>query len=141
MGIKLSQAPLELQKRALKALAEQYPEQDGYKMKPPKRSKYGNKRTLYDGIWFDSGAEAERYKTLKLWQSAGIITNLELQPQYPCVINGKKCFLYKADFRYTRDGKQVIEDVKGMRTDVYIVKKKVIEALFGIEIMEISIKK
>jgi hypothetical protein len=136
MGIKLSQAPLELQKRALKALAEQYP------TKPPetkpKRSKYGNKRTLYDGIWFDSKAEAERYKVLKAWEAASIISQLELQPQYPCVINGKKCFLYKADFMYTRDGQQVIEDVKGYRTAVYILKKKVIEALYNIEIVEVK---
>jgi hypothetical protein len=138
MALNIKNAPLPLAKAAMKALAEQYPQQDGYKVTPPKRSKYGNKRTLYDGIWFDSGAEAKRYATLKLWQSSDIIGQLELQPQYPCVINGKKCFLYKADFRYMRDGKQVVEDVKGMRTAVYILKKKVVEALYNIEIVEVK---
>jgi hypothetical protein len=136
MAINLKNVPLPLAKAALKALAEQYPTKP--QETKPNRSKYGNKRTLYDGIWFDSDAESKRYATLKLWQQAGIISQLELQPQYPCVINGKKCFLYKADFRYTRDGQQVIEDVKGYRTKEYILKKKVIEALYNIEIVEVK---
>jgi len=138
MAINIKNAPLPLAKAAMKALAEQYPQQQPQSECKVKRSKYGNKRTLCDGIWFDSGAEAKRYATLKLWQSSDIIGQLELQPQYPCVINGKKCFLYKADFRYMRDGKQVIEDVKGMRTREYILKKKVIEALYNIEIVEVK---
>jgi hypothetical protein len=47
-------------------------------------------------------------------------------------------FTYIADFTYfEKDGQQVIEDVKGVRTPVYRLKKKIIEAEYGIAITEI----
>jgi len=136
MAINLKDAPLPLAKAAMKALAEQYPQaQPACKTK---RSKYGNKRTLYDGIMFASQSEARRYATLKLWQLSDIIGQLELQPKYPCKVNDKLVFTYIADFRYLRDGQQVVEDVKGYRTKEYIIKKKVVEALYNIKIVEVK---
>jgi hypothetical protein len=100
------------------------------------RNKYGAIKTTVDGIKFDSKKEAARYSQIKLLVKAGVITNLELQPRYDLTINGQKCGFYKADFRYFRDGKEVVEDVKGMKTPVYNLKKKLIKAIYGIEIFE-----
>lgn len=100
------------------------------------KNKYGAVKTVVDGIKFDSKAEARRYKNLKLLERAGEITNLELQPRYDLIVNGVKCGFYKADFRYLENGKLVVEDVKGMKTPVYNLKKKLIKVIYGIEIFE-----
>ena len=74
---------------------------------------------------------------MQLLVSAGAITELELQPSYPIVLNGIKVFTYRADFRYLRDGVRVIEDVKGnpdYLADVFKLKKKVVEAVYGIQL-------
>lgn len=113
------------------------------------RSKYHARRTEIDGITFDSAAEARRYGELKLMQAAGEIAGLELQPSFRIDVNGQHICTYKADFRYLdgavlmTDGangytKTVYEDVKGMRTPVYRLKKKLVEALYGIEIIEVA---
>jgi hypothetical protein len=104
-----------------------------------RRSKYGAVKTVVDGVTFDSKAEAKRYGELKLLQAAGEIKGLELQPRYDITINDKFCAFYKADFRYIRDSAMVVEDVKGMKTPVYNLKKKLVEALYPhVEIMEIT---
>ena len=105
----------------------------------PKRHKYGAKATTVDGIRFASKKEAQRYAELKILAKAREINGLELQPALPVQApNGTLIFTYKADFSYwTKDGRRVIEDVKGVRTPVYQLKKKVIEALYGFEIKEI----
>ena len=100
------------------------------------RNKYGAVKVIIDGIKFDSKAEGRRYKTLKLLERAGEITNLELQPRYDLIINEIKCGFYKADFRYLQDNELVVEDVKGVKTPVYNLKKKLIKAIYGIEILE-----
>ncbi len=100
------------------------------------RNKYGAKKTIVDGIKFDSKKEARRYNALVMLEKAGAIQNLELQPRYDLIINGKKCGFYKADFRYTEKGKTVVEDVKGMKTPVYNLKKKLIKAIYDIDIFE-----
>ena len=103
-------------------------------------NKYNAKRTVVDGISFHSKAEAARYSDLKLLERAGVIFKLELQPAFPCVVNKKKICVYKADFKYhLKNGKWVIEDVKGYRTQIYKIKKKLVEALYGIEITEIQV--
>tara|TARA_R110002020_G_scaffold363418_1_gene575729 strand:+ start:2887 stop:3267 length:381 start_codon:yes stop_codon:yes gene_type:complete len=113
------------------------------------RSKFGNKKVELDGHKFDSQAEAKHYWfTLKPRFEAKEITHLELQPRIRCEINGKKICDYLADFRYidkNTDGRNgakgctVIEDVKGYKTDVYRLKKKLVEALYlGSKIVEIS---
>jgi hypothetical protein len=102
-------------------------------------SKYGNKKTVIDGITFDSKKEAGRYQELRLLERAGEIAHLELQPRYAIEINGVKVCTYVADFRYTPKGggKEIIEDVKGMKTPVYNLKKKLMKAVKMIEIREI----
>ena len=92
--------------------------------------KYHNKKTVADGIKFDSKLEAERYSQLKMMERAGIIRDLELQPEYELIPsfrkNGKtwRRTVYKADFRYIlcENDKTIIEDVKGSTsviTDVF----------------------
>jgi len=103
-----------------------------------KRNKYRAIKTVVDGIKFDSKKEAARYGQLKLMVKAGLINQLELQPRFDLIVNGKKCGFYKADFQYVEldQGKQIVEDVKGMKTPVYNLKKKLIKAIYGIEIFE-----
>lgn len=103
-------------------------------------NKYGAKKTEIDGFIFDSKREAAYYSELKLREYAGEIVHLELQPKFECIVNGKKICTYIADFRYelTGSGFQETVDVKGMKTDVYRIKKKLVEALFGIIITEVS---
>lgn len=106
-----------------------------------KRSKYGAKKTVVDGITFDSQAEATRYSVLKIVQASGLITDLRLQVPYQITVNGKKVCRYVADFVYSENGKEVVEDVKGMKTPVYNLKKKLMEAVFGVVIFESGLKK
>ena len=106
-----------------------------------KRSKYGAKKTVVDGITFDSQAEATRYGVLKIVQASGLITDLRLQVPYQITVIGKKVCRYVADFVYSENGKEVVEDVKGMRTPVYNLKKKLMEAVFGVVIFESGLKK
>lgn len=85
------------------------------------------------GYRFDSKAEAQRYIELALLVRAGEITALELQPEYELIPKHKRdgktvrAMKYKADFRYVdSNGDTVIEDVKGMKTQVYKLKKKLL---------------
>lgn len=106
-----------------------------------RRSKYGAKKTVVDGIKFDSIAEATRYGVLKVIQAAGLISDLRLQVRYDIAVNGRKVCRYVADFVYIENGKEVVEDVKGMKTPVYNLKKKLMEAVFGVVILETGLKK
>ena len=63
-------------------------------------NKYKAVKTVIDGITFDSKREAKRYTELKLLEKTGMITHLELQPEYQITINGAKICKYRADFRY-----------------------------------------
>lgn len=104
--------------------------------KPLPKSKYNNKRTIVDGLKFDSKKEAERYSHLKLLEKAGVISKLKLQQPYKLIINGFHVCTYISDFEYLQDGKKVIEDAKGVRTSVYIIKRKLMKAIYNIEIKE-----
>lgn len=106
------------------------------------RSKYRNKRTYMDGYCFDSMAEASRYRELKLLERAGEVSELQVHPHYPIEVNGKHICTYEADFAYvdTRGTVQV-EDVKGARTALYILKKKLVKAALNIEIQEVKPKR
>lgn len=103
-------------------------------------SKYQNVRVEIDGITFASKREARRYGDLLILVRIGEIADLELQPRYPLIVNGEKVATYVADFRYrvVATGSTVVEDVKGVRTPVYRMKKKLIRALYGVEIVEIA---
>jgi hypothetical protein len=106
-------------------------------------SKYKNKKVTIDGIEFDSIKEGNRYAELKLLEKVGIIKDLELQPKFELIpkykIGGRSVrkMEYVADFKYIENGKVVIEDVKGMKTEVYKIKKKLFEFQYGIEVREI----
>lgn len=99
-------------------------------------SKYRSVKTLVDGIVFASKKEAMRYLELKFLARAGEITDLELQPAFPIKIAGQKICVYKADFSYQQCGERVVEDVKGVKTPVYRLKKKLVEAYYNIKILE-----
>ncbi len=99
-------------------------------------SKYRAKPTTIDGIRFASQREAARYGDLKLLARSGIINNLSLQVEFPVTIGGIKVFSYFSDFSYIEDDKLIIEDSKGFRTPVYRLKKKIVEAVYGIKIRE-----
>ena len=100
-------------------------------------NKFHAQRAEVDGITFDSKKEAARYGELKLLLKAGEITDLELQVTYPMIVNKQKVCSYRTDFRYTEKGKQIVEDVKGIRTSLYGLKKKLLKACYGIEISEV----
>ena len=90
-------------------------------------------------VYFPSKAEFLRYRTLQVQQRAGAITDLQLQPVYPVVINGKKVCEYRGDFKYNRGGIPVVEDCKGTLNSkyhdpVFKLKQKLIQAIYGIEI-------
>ena len=113
--------------------------------------KYGNVKTVIDGITFDSKAEAKRYGELVLLQKAGHIKQLQLQVpfvlwhgvKFPGAKRLTPACRYIADFVYFEmitDGLMhtVVEDVKGMRTAVYKLKKHALKALHGIDVREIG---
>jgi len=106
-----------------------------------KVSKYRNRKTLVDGIQFDSQKEADRYQELQWMQQAGLIQDLELQPRYDLIVNGHKLGFYRGDFRYKEVATDsvILEDVKSpaTRTAVYRLKKKLVKALYGVEIIEV----
>jgi len=107
----------------------------------PERSKYGSRKTEVDGIVFDSKAEADRWLELKLLHRAGQISCLIRQPELPICINGHKIASYFADFTYRdADDNVVYEDVKSKptRTPVYRLKKKLVECLYSIKIVEVE---
>lgn len=102
------------------------------------RSKYGAVPTTVDNVRFASKKEAVRYGDLKILERAGKITGLELQRKFAIEHNGHKICTYICDFDYfDSDGKQIIEDVKGVKTAVYRIKKRLIKAFFDIDIQEI----
>jgi hypothetical protein len=87
-----------------------------------------------DGHTFDSRAEMQRYAELKMLERAGIIRDLQLQPEFilqaPFIHEGKKiqAIKYFADFAYLdlRTNRNIVEDCKGMKTEVYRLKKKML---------------
>lgn len=101
-----------------------------------KRPKYGNRVTEVDGHAFASRAEARRYAELKMLERGGQIRELRLQVPFPVEINGRRICKYIADFTYLDAAGPIIEDVKGYRTDIYRLKKKLVEALYGLKILE-----
>ena len=100
-------------------------------------AKYRNKKTQVDGVTFDSKLEAYRYCELKRLQDGDVIKDLMCQVPYRLEINGCLICKYIADFVYVDiDNHWVIEDVKGMRTREYQIKRKLMKAILGIEIQE-----
>lgn len=104
-----------------------------------KRSKYGNRKTVVDGIEFDSAKEAKRYGELKLLERNGDIRALKIQPPFQLSVGAVLVCTYRADFAYLEvaTNAYIVEDAKGFRTRVYQIKKKLMLALHGIDIREV----
>lgn len=106
--------------------------------------KYHAKKTELDEITFDSRKEAQRYAELRLLERSGAIHNLQRQVKYELIPAQKKdgktieraCY-YIADFVYEENGKTVVEDVKGYRTKEYVLKRKLMLQVHGIEVREV----
>ena len=103
------------------------------------RAKYGNKKTVVDGITFDSKWESQRYLYLKSLEKAGRIKDLTLQPKFLITVNGQKICAYIADFEYDKEHaggqwEHIIEDAKGVETPEFKLKKKLMKAVHNIEI-------
>ena len=96
--------------------------------------KYHAKKCEIDGIKFASQAEGRRYTELKLLERAKGIKKLLLQVRYPLVVNKVKICTYVADFVYWENGKEVVEDVKGMILPIFKLKMKLMKALYDIDI-------
>ena len=105
-------------------------------------NKYHNKKCFYKDMMFDSKKERDYYVILEMMLKNNQITDLktqvkfELQPSFK--FNGKtiRSISYIADFTYIKDGKLIIVDTKGYRTEVYKLKKKMMQYK-GLEIKEI----
>jgi hypothetical protein len=102
-------------------------------------NKYNATRVQVDGKMFDSQHEANRYVELCHLQRSGKIGNLECQTKYEIIINDIHIGYYIADFSYIDrlTGRLVAEDAKGFRTALYKLKKKIVEALYGLKIREV----
>lgn len=118
-------------------------------------SKYRAKKIEYNGMTFDSKKELRRYNELKVLERVGKISHLQRQVKFVLiptqrtedkigarggVIKGKlleKECSYYADFVYEENGETVVEDVKGMRTTEYVIKRKLMLYVHNIKINEI----
>jgi hypothetical protein len=87
---------------------------------------------------FASKKEARRYGELSLLEKAGIISDLRTQVSFELIPkqDGERPISYIADFVYHEDGRTVVEDAKGVRTDVYVIKRKLMLWRHGIKILE-----
>ena len=119
-------------------------------------NKYHAKKVVFDGITFDSRKEGLYYLKLKDMERRGEISELRLQVPYellPAIYRDEivhlktkdkvikrliqRAVTYVADFVYVQDGKEIVIDAKGMRLPDYILKKKMMLALKGIEVIEV----
>lgn len=100
-------------------------------------SKFRNVKVTADGRKFDSKAEYAHYLKLRAELEAGDISRLSLQPKFVLLESFKhagkteRAITYIADFMYERDGRTIVEDVKGKRTDVYKMKRKLFLKRYG----------
>lgn len=96
-------------------------------------SKYRNRKVKADGYTFDSQAEYARYCELKQLKRAGEIDDFNVHPKYELQPsfkrNGKtiRAITYSGDFSYRENGRVVVEDVKGVRTQVFDLKSKMFQ--------------
>lgn len=122
------------------------------------KNKYQAIKCTYDGIQFDSRKEMRRYQELLLLQRAGAILNLRRQVKYILIpaqyetyerygkkgqelkpgrrLLEKECS-YIADFVYCENGKEIVEDTKGIKTKDYIIKRKLMLFIHGIRVKEV----
>lgn len=106
------------------------------------KNKYGNIKTIYNGQRYDSKKEASYAQLLDTLKRAknrkDRVYSYETQIPFQITLNGHNICKYIADFRVNyEDGREEIVDVKGKKTDIYKLKKKLVEAQYGIEIIEV----
>jgi len=100
-------------------------------------SKFGNQPTTLDGKSFHSKLEANRFAELQLMERAGEIKDLQTQVTFRLDIGGVHICKYIADFTYsTKHGREIVEDTKGAITPIYTMKKRLMKAIHGIDILE-----
>ena len=87
-----------------------------------------------DGIWFDSKREAARYNELKLMQSAGLIRGLSCHPKMRIEYNCQLICVVELDFYYGDGLLEHYEDVKGKDNPLSALKRKLVEAFYGIKV-------
>lgn len=110
-------------------------------------SKYRNRKVTVDGILFDSIREARRWQELRLLERGGYIRGLRRQVPFELIPNQRDAngrvierkVSYIADFVYfdLQKGREVVEDAKGCRTEVYRLKRKMMLDRYGIQIKEV----
>lgn len=101
------------------------------------QNKYNAKKVRVDGFIFDSKSEAARYTELKFYLRAGLISDLQIHPTYPLIVNGAKIGSFKPDFRYLNEnGTLTIEDIKSKATmtQVSSLRIRVFEAIYGLRV-------
>ncbi len=104
--------------------------------------KFGNRKVVVDGATFDSKAEFARWFELTLLQKAGHITDLQRQVVYVLAPAVKFARAKRAqpalrlivDFAYREAGQLVLEDVKGVITTAFTIKRHLLKALHGLEV-------
>ena len=101
-----------------------------------RRSKYNNKGAKEDNITFDSLKELRRYRELKLLLKADHIWDLEVHRRFPIEIYDQLICAYEADFTYNTGDGFIVEDCKGVKTPLYRLKKKLMKAVWDIDILE-----
>lgn len=126
----------EQERKRLHALRGQEPQ------KPKRKNKYHAQRCQMDGYSFDSKAEMQRYRDLKLMLATGTIRDLQVHPVFDLVVGDVRIGRYIADFAYQDRAKRwarIVEDVKSKptMTAVYRIKKRLMHALHGVVITEV----
>lgn len=103
-----------------------------------RKNKYHNKKTLVDGITFDSKMEARYYSYLNLLKANGIVEDFEMQKEFVLLDSFKKngktirAIKYKADFVvYYKDGRIEVIDIKGAITKEFAIKRKLFEKRYS----------
>ena len=105
-------------------------------VKVKKRSKYNNVKVEFDGYVFDSQKECNVYIALRMRITAGEIKDLKLQVPYSLNEGGAFSYTYISDFTYIENGILIVADAKGFRTAVYKKKKKLMQKVHNITILE-----
>lgn len=114
---------------------------EDYRRLTKKGNKYHNEKTFYKGDTYDSKREADYARTLDTTRHAvkvpERVVKVRRQVPYPVIVEKKRICVYVADFVVEYgDGREEVVDVKGFRTEVYKIKKKLVEATYKIKIIE-----
>ncbi len=116
---------------------------DGKVVNKTKSSKFNSVKSVIDGHTFDSKKEAEFYGSLKIKKNAGLIKDFKIQVQYDIVVNNIHIAYYYLDFQIeNNDGSFEYIDIKGkdkksnkfIKTSVFALKKRLVEAIYHIKI-------